>query len=253
MKKKIVLLLLAGMFTLSAASCGRSRNNLGQEPVSVETPAKTEKDVPANTGNNISVNTDDPQQSANDIDIITRANHPTYYGSVAQSHAVWDDVASEKIIFADGFDEYKDTTILSMDAYRNSDLIRSINVSFSNFDKPINYSVKDTLPIIASYMPHSIIEKYYKFKSAQKILPDKNHSNKTTYYTITYSLTDDGSNAYYSGEHEYSGSIDVIIALNENEKVDSFSIGFGTPRWMSSLSQNGYYSKPWKCNLKKYM
>lgn len=253
MKKKIVLLLLAETLALSATSCSRSRNNLGQEPVSVETPAETENDVPVNTGNNISVNADSTRQSVDDLDIITRTNHPTYYGSVAQSHAVWDDVEGEKIIFADGFDKYKDTTILSMDAYRNSDIIRGISVSFSNFDKPINYSVKDTLPIIASYMPFSIIEKYYKFKSAQKILPDKNHSNKTAYYIITYSLTDDGSNAYYSGEHEYSGSIDVIIALNKNEKVDNFSIGFGTPRWMSSLSQNGYYSKPWKCNLKKYM
>lgn len=210
-------------------------------------------ETPMDSENEISVNTDDIQQNDDDIDIITRTNHPTYYGSVAQSHVVWDDVADGKIIFADSFDKYKDTTILSMDAYRNSDLIRGINISFSHFDKPVNYSVKDALPIIASYMPYDIIEKYYKLESAKKILPDKDHSDKTTYYTITYSLTDDGSDTYYSGEHEYSGSIDVIIALNENKKVDNFSIGFGTPRWISSLSQNGYYSKSWKCNLEKYM
>ena len=217
-----------------------------QEPQKAETSSESEAE--SQTGENESETI-----AETDIDIITRTNHPTYYVSVAKSHVIWDDVSDEKIIFADSFDQYKDTTILSMDAYRDSDIIRGIDISFSHFDKPVNYSVTDALPIIASYMPYDIIEKYYQFESAKKILPDEDHSDKTAYYTITYSLTDDGSDAYYSGEHEYSGSIDVIIALNENKKVDSFNIGFGTPRWMLSLSQNGYYSKSWKCNLEEYM
>ena len=49
------------------------------------------------------------------------------------------------------------------------------------------------------------------------------------------------------------GKADVIITINEDKKVDSFRIGFGTPRWMSSLSMNGYYTKSWKCNLKDYL
>lgn len=192
-------------------------------------------------------------ESNSDLEIITRNEHPTYYGSVEQSHAVWDDVKDGKVVFADGYDKYQDNTILIMDAYRNSDLIRDIEIYFSNFDKPVNFSVKDVLPIIASYMPFDVIKKYYKYNKSEKILPDKENVEKTAYYIISYSLTSDASTAYYSGDHEYSGSIDVIITLNENKIVDSFRIGFGTPRWMSSLSMNEYYTKSWKCNLKDYL
>ena len=207
----------------------------------------------AKHANNEPIKQENVSESNSDLEIITRENHPLYYGSVDQSHTVWDDVTGGKIVFADGYDKYQDSTIIYMDAYRNSDLIRNIEIYFSNFEKPVNYSAKDILPIVASYMPFDIIEKYYNFDKSEKLLPNKKNTEKTSYYIITYSLTSDASNAYYSGEHEYSGSIDVIMTINEDKKVESFRIGFGTPRWMSSLSMNGYYTKSWKCNLKDYL
>lgn len=186
-----------------------------------------------------------------DLEVITRKGHPTYYGSVETSHSVWRDVKKGKIIFADSIDNYNDTTILSMNAYRNSDLIRGISVNFSNFEEPCVMTVDEVLPIIASYMPFDIMDMYYQFDKSELIQPDKD-SNGEHYYVISYNLTDNGKESYYSKEHEYSGTIDVIICANKEGGVETFDIKFGTPRWMSSLSTNSYHQVEWNCNLYSY-
>lgn len=197
--------------------------------------------------------TEDPDIDINrDWEIITRIGHPTYYGSVEVSHSIWGDVERKKIIFADGYDKWGDTSILSMTAYRGSDLIRGIYVSFSNFDEPMEVTVDEILPVIASYVPYEIMDKYYQFKRSQLIVPDETKDNKDKYYVISYSLTEDGNAAYYVKEHEYSGSIDVIIEASENGVVKNFDIGFGTPRWMSSLSVNSMHQEEWACDLYDY-
>lgn len=200
-----------------------------------------------------SVETEDLNIDINrDWEIITRSGHPTYYGSVEVSHSIWGDVERKKIIFADGYDKWGDPSILSMTAYRGSDLIRGIYVSFSNFDEPMEVTVDEILPVIASYMPYEIMDKYYQFKRSQLIVPDEAKDNKDKYYVISYSLTEDGNAAYYAKEHEYSGSIDVVIEASENGVVKNFDISFGTPRWMSSLSVNSMHQEEWACDLYDY-
>lgn len=186
-----------------------------------------------------------------DLEIITRTGHPTYYGSIESSHALWDDVASGKIVFGNGYNEYSDKTILCVEGYRNSDLIHGIEVYFSNFEQPATISLEEALPIITSYIPYDVIEKYYQFNESKVYIPDEDNSAQTKYYVITYNLTDNGK-ALYGNEHEYSGSIDIVINVNENESVDSFSINFGVPRWMMSPSTNNYHIEKWEYNLNDF-
>lgn len=200
--------------------------------------------------NTISADTSN-NASTDDMSIITRNEHPTYYGSVEQSHKIWDDVEKGKIHFADNNYGYNDHPILTMDCYRNEDIIRGIYINFTNFEEIPELSIDDTLPILASYMPYDIMDKWYEFKSSEVIVPDDTSSDKETVYLISYRLTEDGSNAYYAKEHSYSGTIDVMISTKDNI-VQNVNITFGTPKWMSSLSQNGYHTEEWDCNLYDY-
>lgn len=179
-----------------------------------------------------------------DIDIVMRRNHPTYYGSVKKSHNIWNDVAEGKIHFADEIYGHNDKSILSMSAYRNSDIIREIIINFNNFDNK-SVTIEKAIEIAASYTPFEIIEQYYKFSLSEMIVPDNADENKSTYYTISYSLTDDGKKA----EQDYSGSIDIIIETN-GDVAKNIIITFGKPRWMSSLSLNKYHTEDWTCDLR---
>lgn len=189
--------------------------------------------------------------SENDMEIINRVGHPTYYGSVEQSHKIWDDIEKGKIHFADKNYGYNDKPILTMDCYRNEDIIRGVYINFTNFEEIPELSVDDTLPIVASYMPYDVMDKWYEYRTSEMIVPDDTSSDKETVYLISYRLTDDGSDAYYAKEHSYSGTIDVMIST-KNNVVQSVNITFGTPRWMSSLSNNGYHTEEWNCNLYDY-
>jgi len=181
-----------------------------------------------------------------DWEIITREGHPTYYGSVEDSITVWGDAEKGKVHFAGSVDEAGGNTILSMWAYRKSDLIREISVSFLRFEEPPTLTVEEVLPIVASYMPYEIMDKYYQFMRSELIAPDDEEGNEARYYIISYNLTDEAKTDY---SHEYSGSIDVQIDTDKNGCVGGFSIGFGLPRWMNSLSLNNYHTEEWTCDL----
>lgn len=204
---------------------------------SKENNADSKEEVPDINNNSIET----------DLEILTRAGHPTYYGSVEASHTIWSDVEKDKIIFGDEYTKFGDKTILSMSAYRNSDLIRGIYICFSNFEQTVTFDIEDVLPIIASYMPYDVMDKYYQYMSSELLVPDDDNTlNREKYYIISYKLNDD---AKTNNEHEYSGSIDVIITTDKDGKVNNFSVGFGTPRWMSSLDTNNYHQDYWECDL----
>ncbi len=186
-----------------------------------------------------------------DMDIILRAGHPTYYGSVEQSHKVWDDVEDGKIHFGDKSYGHNDTPILTMDAYRQSDIIRTTCINFYNFSDNQNVTIDEAIHIASTYMPYEIMDQYYEYRGSEMIVPDEGKRDGSTYYTISYSLTEEAGDAYYKKEHEYSGSIDVIIQ-SDNEIVTSINITFGKPRWMYSLSQNSYHTEEWSCDLYDY-
>ncbi len=187
-----------------------------------------------------------------DWEIITRDGHPTFYGSVEASHLIWDDVEKGKIIFPDGYDRWGNNTILSMEAYRNSDLIREIYVSLENFDIPTEKNLDEILPVIATYMPYEIMDEYYEFSCSYSIEPDEGKEDDDIYFVVSYVLTDKAKDAYYKKEHEYSGSIDVIVCVLENGQVKNIDIRFGTPRWMSSLKTNSRHKVDWSCDLYDY-
>ena len=101
-------------------------------------------------------------------------------------------------------------------------------------------------------MPYDIMSQYYERLRSWRILPDAQAASDDIYYVISYALTDDGKAAYASHEHEYSGTIDVIVETNSDGIVQNFSIGFGTPKWMSFLTTNNRHSEEWYCDLFDY-
>ena len=182
-----------------------------------------------------------------DIDIVTREGHPKYYGSVKQSHEIWDDVENGKIHFGDKVYGYNDNPIISMSSYRNSDIIRQVIINFSNFSEETAITVEDAIPIVASYMPYEIMDKYYEYAGSEMIMPNENHSQNFTYYVLSYRLTTEGKNS----EHDYSGTIDVIIKADDNY-VQDVDITFGKPKWMNFLEKNGYHTEKWTLDLYDY-
>lgn len=184
-----------------------------------------------------------------DWEIITREGHPTYYGSVEDSLSVWGDVEEGKIHFAGSLDKGGEDTILSMWAYRKSDLIREISVSFSRFEEPPILTIEEVLPVVASYMPYGIMDEYYQFMRSELITPDDEARSELRYYIVRYNLTDEAKEEYYSQGHEYSGTMDVQIYVDKSGCVSGFSIGFGLPRWMSSMTLNNYHTEEWTCDL----
>ena len=182
-----------------------------------------------------------------DMDIIMRTGHPTYYGSVEQSHEVWDDVEKGKIQFADKFYGHGETPILTMDAYRNSDLIRQVIINFAYFEEKTNVSLDESIETVASFMPYEIMDQYYEYAGSKLIVADEEENDNWTYYVISYRLTDSAKKE----EHDYSGSIDVIIQADKDSVINAV-IGFGTPRWMYSLDLNGYHAEEWTCDLYDY-
>ena len=124
-------------------------------------------------------------------------------------------------------------------------------INFTNFSDETFITIDDALVLATSYMPFDIMDKYYEYRGSELIVPDEGKKNSASYYVISYRLTDEGSKAYYVNEHEYSGTIDTIIQVSENV-VQSIDITFGTPRWMSSLSQNSYHREEWSCDLYDY-
>lgn len=187
-----------------------------------------------------------------DWEIITREGHPTYYGSMTLAHSVWSDVERGKIIFSDEYERWSDESIMSIESYKGSDLIRGIEVSVSNCQPAVVISLEELLPVVATYMPFDILDVYYVYDGSALIRPKIVGEKDDCYYTIRYVLTDAASEAYYSNEHEYSGSLDVIIRTDTENHVRSFQIQFGRPRWMSSLDQNGMQSVEWECDLYNY-
>lgn len=218
------------------------------ESAQTETKNTEESDLPVETTHEETVQR---VSSETDMDIIMRTGHPTYYGSVEQSHVVWDDIEKGRIHFGDKNYGNNDNPILSMDSYKKSDLIRSVFIDFTNFKEEVSVSVDEALKISASYMPFDVMDQWYEYRRSELIVPDEDHQEKDSYYVISYGLTDEGSDAYYAKEHEYSGSIDVIIQVHD-EVVQSINITFGTPRWMGSLKQNNYLREEWSCDLYDY-
>ena len=183
-----------------------------------------------------------------DFSLVTAEGHPAYYGSTKEAHSIWGKAEKGKIIFADSYDKYSDKTIIAMDGYsqgEKNEVIRGFEIYFKNFSTPMRVTLDDALKIADGYIPYEIISKWYEFNGSYCIQPVNVDDEEEVYYVVSYHLTESGSGAYYANEHAYSGSIEVIFEVNQEGNVNYFTVGFGTPRWMSSLSTNGYEKIEW--------
>ena len=108
----------------------------------------------------------------------------------------------------------------------------------------MTFSLDDALEIASEYFPEDIVNKYYKFNGSECLKPENSDGDDDTYFHVSYCLTDSGSESYQSDEHTYSGSIDFVF-VGDKDNIKYFTIGFGTPRWMSSASFNGYETVGW--------
>ncbi len=252
--RKMTYFAMLSMVLLSLSACGEN-NSKPESNADVQTIVEEESsnsDVEVATIDDVPASDSDIDTTEEtDMDIVTRAGHPTYYGSVEASHEIWDDVEKGRIHFGDKSYGYNDTPILTMDANRNSDIIRQVVINFENFNEHPAVTLEDALSITATYMPYEIMDQYYEFKGSEMLVPEESRKDDPTYYVVSYRLTEEGSSAYYAKEHEYSGTIDVIIQVN-NGSVQNINISFGTPRWMSSLSTNSYLREDWSCDLYDY-
>ena len=184
------------------------------------------------------------QPAETDMEIILRESHPKFYGSVEQSHKIWDDVKGKRIRFGDTGNLVRiDHPILYMDnSYSDQDLIIDVEIYFENFEINPNLSLNEALPIAAEYMPFDILEQYYEFKRSFK----NSDSSGEEYYTVSYWLTKEGGEKYRANEHPYSSNIDVIICVKAGV-VQYITIGSEKPKWYSLKD-----SVEWECNLGNY-
>lgn len=185
---------------------------------------------------------------SSDLAIVTADGHPAYYDSTVDAHKIWDGVEKNKIVFADSFDKYTDKTIINMSDDKDG-IITQIEIYFQNFTPPIDITLEESLKIASEYIPYDIINEWYEFNRSYCIKPISPTHSKDTYYVVSYNLTENGKKAYKSHKHSYSGSIDIIFEENMKGNIINFTIGFGTPRWMSSLNTNDYEEINWNCNL----
>lgn len=184
------------------------------------------------------------QKQLTDMEIIRKKGHPTYYGSTAQAHKVWDEIEKGKIHFADEYYGNGDDVLISMGGYKQeekNEVIRSLGIYFKD---PI--SVEDALSVAREYMPDDVIAKWYEYKDSYEIVPKDEKGDTTAYYFISYRLTDAASDAYYNNEHSYSGTIDVELVSNDNgAHISSVNFQFGTPKFVGFLEKNGLEKKEW--------
>ena len=242
---QILLLFIISLLLMACKKDNKGVSNNGEYNVEItsgvgntDQDLKTQDDI-INTTEEIVVD---------DMEIIKREGHPKYYGSIKQSHEVWNDVPKTKIHFADGSYGYNDKPILSMSGDERTDIIKSIIINFENFENNPEIELDEIIPMIAEYMPYDIMDKWYVYSSSKAVVPDNIEDGKESIYHIAYRLTDE---AKKSKEHNYSGSIDVMINV-KNDTVKSVNFTYGQPKWMLYPEQNGYHYDEWKCDLYDY-
>lgn len=243
----IVLCFAIGM---SGSSDSKSKKK-AETPVQTNTPVETAPTVPVQQP--VVAQTEYPVESESitppapvestpvvsesPMDILTRPGHPTYYGSLDQAREIWGDLDKDVVLIDR---DYKDGALMLLDGYLGEDTIHTVELYFGNFGTPVSF--EEAAPFIAEYLPDDM-DQYYTFMSSEKIVPDEG-VDKDTYYVVSYSLTG-------SGEHSYTGSLDVIMQESDGS-MQTTSIRFGTPRWMSSLHTNSYHIEDWSCDLCNY-
>ena len=215
---------------------------------------KPESEPVANTATEQPKETDKAEESEkptqepeieSDLDIITRKGHPTYYGEMKQAHLFWDDVEKGKIAFSDSSqDDYADDLILSLGEHSNDSDIRNIEIYFQNMQDATDITLDKAVSVVSEYLPYDILEEWYKFNESYSLIPET-QSKEDKLYIASYSLKKEQHSAIYYG------SVDIIIAINENGQASYATIGFGLPRSLIYAEKNGYTYAEWEHDFTK--
>lgn len=174
-----------------------------------------------------------------DMDIITAEGHPKFWDSIELSHKIWDNEEKGKVRFADSFERYKDSNIISMESY-GEEVIEDIEIYFCNASDPIALTVEEVLPIVESYLPMDILNTYYTKTDSFIAIPEEG-TEKDTHYFMTYFITDTTKKEELNLFYRIAIEIQV-----ENKIVTMFRIYNNTlPKWTNFLDTNGYYKEDW--------
>lgn len=240
----VVLLIAYGVTTNKGDQSNDTPKTASTSQVSSEKDSTKENEKSVNESS---------KPANSDLALIVAPGHPKLYGSTAAAHNVWDDADGNKVVFADSNNSYSDDTIILMEGYshdENNEIIRGFEVYFKNLSQPTTVTLNDALKIAKEYCPEDIVREWYEFNGSECLTPEKVDGEDETCFHISYGLTDAGNKAYQDGKHSYSGTIDFVF-YGEKNNINSFTVGFGTPRWMSSLSANGYKTVNWDYDFLK--
>lgn len=209
-----------------------------QEGIKKEKINKEKEETNKEDSKKTTSNTNTEKEKTLIDEIVLGEGHPTYYGSLEDAKKYAKKVSKKKVI-VEG--EYNDNAVLTIDGY--DEIIRNIEIYPKNINQKL--TEEKAIKIVNSYLPKEILRKYYGEPEYETYVPED--SSENTYKVINYGLTEEGSDAYYDKKHNYQGQVTVIIE-EDKDGVYGIYIRFGTPRWMSSASTNGYKVGEWSIN-----
>ena len=175
----------------------------------------------------------------NDFDIITKEGHPKFWDKVELSREFWGNLEKGKVRFADSYEKYQNSHIITMESYSN-DVIENIEVYFENSTDSILLDIDKALHIVKSYLPIEVLDAYYEKDKSFIAIPENDKEKKTSYF-VSYNLIDKSQketlNLFYN----------VIVEIQvKNNVVKMFRIYDGyLPNWVYNLEFNGYSEKLW--------
>lgn len=233
------VLFISGFIPLNHAG-KRMKENQEREPRNpVMTTITSTVETTTTTVTTVTVQTTTENKFPTDLSILTAEGHPTYYGSMGNAHRIWDDANLQKISFDES--NQKRRAIIYLGS-TSGGIINNIEIYFNQSKELNNLSLNDAIQIASSYLPYDILNKYYEFSDSYCASP-KDENDGETYYVVSYQLNESGKST------DYDGSVDIIFELSKEDKVNYFSIGFGTPHWMNRLDFNGYEEVKWQYNF----
>ena len=172
-----------------------------------------------------------------DMEIITREGHPKFGDAEGLARDTWGDITEDKILFADSYEKYKDTNIITMDSFDGK--LNSFEIYFQNFTVPEILSVDDVLPVIASYIPIEQMKGLYEINKAFVAVP-KEGEDSDTHYFIQYVKTD------ATKESHPDLFYDVVVEIQVSDGcVQMFRVFDDLPNWTRKLEFNGYVEQEW--------
>ena len=180
----------------------------------------------------------------NDENILTKENHPTYYGSYKKAELFWKKAKDGKVSLNGRYD---DEPILSIQSLGDDDLIDGVGISFEHMTNSNDITLDKAIKISVSYLPKKIINNYYELDNTTLYKKEKDGN----VYVVNYHLTDEGKTEYEKNK-KYGGTICMMITSDTNNKPLYTQILFSQPKWVWRYEFNGYTKEYWDSEYVKW-